>query len=104
MIQFELQLTLGMADYALVMAILNKNLAEGVDEFPPMEFEEPVQPQVQVVEAHRGSGLNFPVDSTRWTTEHLMVATRSGLIYDTLKFNFQFDGVVINLLEGKYSN
>lgn len=103
MIQFELQLTLGMADYALVMSILNKNLAEGADEFPPIEVEEPVHTQAPVA-ASRANELNFPVDSTRWTTEHLATTVTSGQIYDTLKFNFQFDGVVINLLESKYSN
>lgn len=89
-----------MPDYALVMAILNKNLTEGVDEFPPLEVDEPVHPQAPVATARAGE--QYPVDSNRWTTEHLMVTVTSGQIYDKMKFNFQFDGVVINLLEGKY--
>lgn len=89
-----------MPDYALVMAILNKNLTEGVDEFPPLEVDEPVHTQAPVATA-RGVE-QYPVDSNRWTTEHLMVTVTSGQIYDKMKFNFQFDGVVINLLEGKY--
>lgn len=103
MIQFPLQLTLSMHDYALVMAILNKNLTEGADEFPPLEVDEPVPTQAAGAQAAtaRGGG-EYQMDSNRWTTEHLMVTVTSGQIYDKMKFNFQFDGVVINLLEGKY--
>lgn len=90
-----MQLTLGMADYGLVMSILNKNLSEGFHEFPPTPEERKV-PEV-------------PVRSGNYKTNHppfgLSPSKLDNLpsmpkVFDKLKFSFQFDGVTINLLEG----
>lgn len=79
-----------MDDYALVMSILSRNLGEGVREFPPREpafIEKPSMASMYSESRPTQSARPSPILPEK--------------IFETLKFNFQFDGVVINLMEGK---
>ncbi|XP_026840774.1 vacuolar protein sorting-associated protein 13 [Drosophila persimilis] len=89
----SIELTLFSDDYALVMSILNRNLNEGVQEFPPRDDPPPTQPSPT-----RASVLA----EGRGTRKHSFLVTpmlKNEKIYEVLKFNFQFDGVIINLME-----
>jgi len=80
-----------MDDYALVMSILNRNLSEGNAEFPP----EDTQVQDNKPRVLPQSEIRRTRSTTASTT-----ATPAEKVYEKLKFNFQFDGVIINLMEG----
>ncbi|XP_062132408.1 intermembrane lipid transfer protein Vps13 isoform X1 [Drosophila sulfurigaster albostrigata] len=86
----SVELTLFMDDYALVMSILNHNLSEGNAEFPPEEVKAPEKP---LPEARR----------TRTTEDRVqsLITPVVEKVYEKLKFNFQFDGVTINLMEAE---
>lgn len=79
-----------MDDYALIMSILNKNLNEGLAEFPPNEVEIKVPPshiaQRTGTNAESGASVQISDDPLK--------------VCESLKLNFQFDGVIINLMEG----
>jgi len=75
------------------MMILNHNLNEGLDEFPPSE-EAPVE------QKYRPERRNSYGERTPRTIE---ATPKREKIHESIKFNFQFDGVVINLMEGKLS-
>lgn len=90
-----MQLTLGMADYGLVMSILNKNLSEGAHEFPPVPEERKV-PEVPV----RSGNYQTRNPSLIMAPSNMDNMPATSKAYDKLKFSFQFDGVTINLLEG----
>ncbi|XP_030555732.1 vacuolar protein sorting-associated protein 13 [Drosophila novamexicana] len=86
------ELTLFMDDYALVMSILSRNLGEGVREFPPREpafIEKPSMASMYSESRPTQSARPSPILPEK--------------IFETLKFNFQFDGVVINLMEDQSS-
>lgn len=86
-----LQLTLFADDYALVMLVLNRNLNEGLEEFPPSE-EAPQEAQVRPERRNSRAGR---------LSRTVQVSPIREKIHESIKFNFQFDGVVINLMEGK---
>lgn len=82
-------LTLTMLDYQLILSILDKNLSEGTDIYQPVEI-------VEVVEVK---------DETKSVVGDLAALTRVTVtslepqkVYETMRFNFQFDGVNINLI------
>ncbi|XP_016940577.3 intermembrane lipid transfer protein Vps13 [Drosophila suzukii] len=87
----SIELTLFADDYALVMNILNHNLNEGLDEFPPSE-EAPVE------QKYRPERRNSYGERTPRTIE---ATPKREKIHESIKFNFQFDGVVINLMEAE---
>ncbi|XP_034479091.1 vacuolar protein sorting-associated protein 13 isoform X2 [Drosophila innubila] len=87
----SVELTLFMDDYALVMSILNRNLSEGNAEFPP----EDTQVQDNKPRALPQSEIRRARSTTAST-----IAKPAEKVYEKLKFNFQFDGVIINLMEG----
>ncbi|XP_034653735.1 vacuolar protein sorting-associated protein 13 [Drosophila subobscura] len=89
----SIELTLFADDYALVMSILNRNLNEGVQEFPPRDDPPPTQPSPT-----RASVLTDG-RSTRKPSFQAPTLLKNEKIYEVLKFNFQFDGVIINLME-----
>ncbi|XP_030388188.1 vacuolar protein sorting-associated protein 13 [Scaptodrosophila lebanonensis] len=89
----SIELTLFMDDYALVMSILNRNLNEGLDEFPPREVEPPKTPVKSSIEPDRLTRAR-----STYSAERPLVTEKT---YETLKFNFQFDGVIINLMENE---
>ncbi|EDW71988.1 uncharacterized protein Dwil_GK10679 [Drosophila willistoni] len=90
----SIELTLFTDDYALIMSILNRNLSEGLDEFPPIEKAPPKSPTRKTLD-------------TRSTVRHLITRqstlslAKNKRINESLKFNFQFDGVIINLMEAE---
>ncbi|XP_017018537.1 intermembrane lipid transfer protein Vps13 [Drosophila kikkawai] len=86
----SIELTLFADDFALVMLVMNYNLSEGLDEFPPSE-EEPPKPKPRSPERRLSR-----VD--RQTRSPL---PKSEKIVEAIKFNFQFDGVIINLMESE---
>ncbi|EDW02215.1 vacuolar protein sorting-associated protein 13 [Drosophila grimshawi] len=89
----SVELTLFMDDYALVMSILNRNLSEGQKEFPPPPAApQPAKPSQPAVSEQR---------RTRTSPTTTVLPTEK--IYESLKFNVQFDGVIINLMEGEKS-
>lgn len=69
---------------------MNNNLSEGLAEFPPKE--EPIKEPIKAP-SERPSRV---VKSSR-----IVAQPRTQKVHESLKFNFQFDGVVINLMEGK---
>ncbi|XP_052841610.1 intermembrane lipid transfer protein Vps13 [Drosophila gunungcola] len=87
----SIELTLFTDDYALVMMILNHNINEGLDEFPPNEeaTPEPKQPTQR-----RSSRVDR-------TPRAVTASPKRDKIHESMKFNFQFDGVIINLMEGE---
>ncbi|TDG48268.1 hypothetical protein AWZ03_005223 [Drosophila navojoa] len=85
----SVELTLYMDDYALIMSILNKNLREGLNEFPLKEVEIKQPPSHTV---QRTGTLVEPSGSVQISDDPLKVC-------ESLKINFQFDGVIINLME-----
>lgn len=90
-----MQLSLGMADYGLIMAILNKNLSEGASEFPPAQ-----EPEQKEIPSRSGT---YSINPSRLSQLNSDTMHQSSKAYDKLKFNFQFDGVTINLLEGNFA-
>lgn len=88
-----------MADYGLVMSILNKNLSEGSHEFPPVPEERKV-PEVPV----RSGNYQTRNPSFIMAPSNMDNMPATSKAYDKLKFSFQFDGVTINLLEGNISH
>lgn len=100
-----------MEDYAVIMAILNRNLSEGADEFPPVE--EPERPQTPKLQDIRLQESKVDVESaTGSNTAKRKVAAvvsatgtpQKSTVHVQMKFNFLFDGVVINLLLSKCAN
>ncbi|KAM8714231.1 hypothetical protein ACLKA7_014379 [Drosophila subpalustris] len=89
----SVELTLFMDDYALVMSILNRNLSEGNAEFPPEDAPVPDKP--------RPLPQSESIRRTRSTTTGSAIDKPVEKVYEKLKFNFQFDGVIINLMEGE---
>ncbi|KMY92020.1 vacuolar protein sorting-associated protein 13 [Drosophila simulans] len=87
----SIELTLFADDYALVMLVLNRNLNEGLEEFPPSE-EAPQQAQVRPERRNSRAGR---------LSRTVQVSPKREKIHESIKFNFQFDGVVINLMEGE---
>lgn len=79
-----------MDDYALIMSIVQKNLTEGVDEFPPKEVEIREPP----TQSARRTG------TITGTTTAVQISDDPLKVCESLKLNFQFDGVIINLMEG----
>lgn len=69
---------------------MNNNLSEGLAEFPPKE--EPIREPIKAP-SERPSRVVRP--------SRMAVQPRTQKVHESLKFNFQFDGVVINLMEGK---
>ncbi|XP_017837309.1 vacuolar protein sorting-associated protein 13 isoform X2 [Drosophila busckii] len=87
----SIELTLFANDYALVMSILNRNLTEGQDEFPPDKDFDAAKPAAAAVPS------STSIDSR--PSSHAV--SSEAKVYETLKFNFQFDGVIINLMEAE---
>ncbi|XP_017049520.1 vacuolar protein sorting-associated protein 13 [Drosophila ficusphila] len=87
----SIELTLFADDYALVMLILNRNLNEGLDEFPPSEEATP-EPKYRF--ERRSSRVER-------TPKHIEATPKREKIHEAIKFNFQFDGVIINLMEAE---
>lgn len=100
-----------MEDYAVVMAILNRNLSEGADEFPPVEEPEqppspkPALPDIRSQAAKADVESIGTVASKRkvLAAENALGAQQKSKIHVQMKFSFLFDGVIINLLLSKYS-
>ncbi|KAH8307603.1 hypothetical protein KR044_004766 [Drosophila immigrans] len=88
----SVELTLFMEDYALVMAILNHNLSEGNAELPD-EVTAPEKPREASADSKR------PQSAVDRAT--VAIAPVVEKVYEKLKFNFQFDGVIINLMEAE---
>lgn len=78
-----------MDDYALIMSIMNLNLNEGYAEFPPREIVE--RPQSRSVH-------QIGTQQEVYTMAESVVEPQK--VCESLKMNFQFDGVIINLMEG----
>lgn len=78
-------MNLTMADNQLVLSILEKNFAEGTDIYKSAEIEEIVE------EVKRVSEESTPVKKVEVAT------TEPKPVYEQIRFNFQFDGVIINL-------
>lgn len=97
-----------MEDYAVIMAILNRNLSEGADEFPPVEeLERPQTPKMPDLRAQdsRGDVESAAGSNTaKRKTAAVVSATntpQNSTVHVQMKFSFLFDGVVINLLLSK---
>ncbi|KAH8253644.1 hypothetical protein KR032_006328 [Drosophila birchii] len=84
----SIELTLFADDFALVMLVMNYNLSEGLDEFPPNEDVPQAKPKTPERRLSR-------VDRQ---TRGSILPTNEKII-EAIKFNFQFDGVIINLME-----
>ncbi|KAH8237095.1 hypothetical protein KR038_004232 [Drosophila bunnanda] len=87
----SIELTLLADDFALVMLVMNHNLTEGLDEFPPNE-DAPIETKPKTPE-RRLSRVDRQARSSLYPTKEKVV--------EAIKFNFQFDGVVINLMESE---
>ncbi|XP_017078120.1 vacuolar protein sorting-associated protein 13 [Drosophila eugracilis] len=88
----SIELTLFSDDYALVMMILNRNLSEGLDEFPPSE-EPPPEPTNRAESRRHSHGERV--------SRTIEAIPKREKIHESIKFNLQFDGVIINLMEGE---
>ncbi|XP_017019677.1 intermembrane lipid transfer protein Vps13-like [Drosophila kikkawai] len=86
-----IELTFFATDYALVMLVMNYNLNEGLEEFPPSE-EPPEKPKP------KSSEKRLSMD--RQARPSLTLPNEK--IVEAMKFNFQFDGVVISLMESEH--
>lgn len=91
-----IDLNLFMDDYALIMSILNRNMKEGINEFPTVMAEPPPK--------SRASPTKTPTDSpAKKAAEQFIEKTRAKVsqqekISEQFKFNIQLDGVVLNLM------
>ncbi|XP_039957880.1 vacuolar protein sorting-associated protein 13 [Bactrocera tryoni] len=101
----SIEFNLFMEDYAVIMAILNRNLSEGADEFPPVE--EPERPQTPKSPDLRAQDSKGDVESATGSStakrkvSAVVSATNTpqkSTVHVQMKFSFLFDGVVINLL------
>ncbi|KAH8275295.1 hypothetical protein KR026_004712 [Drosophila bipectinata] len=84
----SVELTLFADDYALVISVMNNNLSEGLAEFPPPEE---IPPEPIKLSSERPSKASRP--------SRIVVQPKAQKVHESLKFNFQFDGVIINLME-----
>ncbi|XP_023292594.2 vacuolar protein sorting-associated protein 13 [Lucilia cuprina] len=93
-----IDLNLFMDDYALIMSILNRNMREGVNEFPTVVAEPPQKPRI--------SPPKTPIDSpAKKAGDQFLEKMRAKVshqekISEQFKFNIQLDGVVLNLMTG----
>ncbi|XP_067630378.1 intermembrane lipid transfer protein Vps13 [Eurosta solidaginis] len=101
----SIEFNLFMEDYAVIMAILNRNLNEGADEFPPVEEPEepPVSPTKLTAEARRSVSNKTNVELDNVASKRKLMAAANAAqkkekIHEQMKFSFLFDGVIINLL------
>ncbi|XP_054740711.1 intermembrane lipid transfer protein Vps13 [Anastrepha obliqua] len=101
----SIEFNLFMEDYAVIMAILNRNLSEGADEFPPVE-EPDLPPSPKPAPELRPQVSRVDVETTGALAAKRKVlaavnafdSPRKNKIHEQMKFSFLFDGVVINLL------
>ncbi|XP_055373962.1 intermembrane lipid transfer protein Vps13 [Condylostylus longicornis] len=105
----SIHVTLHEEDYRLVMSILDKNLSEGLQEFETKSAvvaSPPREKQIAVADIH--SPAASP-DAKEKSAKHKVGVIETiaeevseeklTLIKDQLRFNFQFDGVIINFLD-----
>lgn len=91
-----IDINLFMDDYALIMSILNRNMKEGLNEFPSVVAEPQPKPNINVPKT--------PTDSpAKRGGEHSVEKSRTRVsqhekISEQFKFNIQLDGVVLNLM------
>lgn len=91
------------------MSILNKNLQEGADEFPPAKV---VTPQRSSLNQQVGSQHSQQSRSSSPSRRGTAAASKSksqdsqsklnSKLYERFKFNFKFDGVIVDLLLGEF--
>lgn len=99
-----IELNLFMDDYALIMSILNRNMNEGANEFPNIAAATPTTTPPPVAKSPSISLPKSPVDSpAKKAVDQLKDKMRlkkleQERISEQFKFNFQLDGVVINLM------
>ncbi|XP_036331860.1 vacuolar protein sorting-associated protein 13 [Rhagoletis pomonella] len=102
----SIEFNLFMEDYAVIMAILNRNLSEGADEFPPVEEPEqppspkPALPDVRT-QASKADVENVGTVASKrkvLSAVNAFGSPQKNKIHVQMKFSFLFDGVVINLL------
>lgn len=81
-------MNLTMKDHQLVLAILNKNLAEGSDVYQSHSIEEVSEEKDEV------KSIANDLDALKQVTKTIAEPKQ---VYEQIRFNFQFDGVIINL-------
>lgn len=91
-----IDLNLFMDDYALIMSILNRNMKEGINEFPtvvavPAAKTRPSPPKTPTDSPAKKAGDQF-IEKLR------IKKTTQEKISEQFKFNIQLDGVVLNLM------
>lgn len=79
-------MNLTMKDHQLILSILNKNFAEGSDVYEPAEVEE-VSEEKEVKS----------IESEATVKQVSSTSCEPKSVYEQIRFNFQFDGVIINL-------
>ena len=92
-----IDVNLFMDDYALIMSILNRNMKEGLNEFPAVVTESHPKPGVvpkTPLDSPARKGGDQSADKLRPKVPH------QDKISEQFKFNIQLDGVVLNLMSG----
>lgn len=97
-----IELNLFMDDYGLIMSILNRNMNEGANEFPNLaaapasSSQTPKSPFASPQRTPQDSPAKKAVDQLKDKMRLKKIEREK--ISEQFKFNFQFDGVVINLM------
>lgn len=87
---YSIVMNLTMDDYQLIISILNKNLSEGGDMYHTSEIEMvPEQKEEEI------KSISSDLEAVKRVTTVSNAEAKA--IYETLRFNFQFDGAIINL-------
>ncbi|XP_058986884.1 intermembrane lipid transfer protein Vps13 [Musca domestica] len=101
----SIELNLFTDDYGLIMSILNRNMSEGANEFPNVAAAAPPPtPLAAPPKSPTSSIPKTPVDSPakkavdQFKEKMRLKSIEQERVCEQFKFNFQLDGVVINLM------